>query len=577
MPATRTYKTPGVYVAELSSFPPSIVGVETAVPAFIGYTEKAEIGGKPVLLQAIKIRSLAEFEQIFGGAHRPVYKLKAVDTPAADNYDFRVWEPDESDPGYRYYKLETDVGGGDTTDPEGEESDGEEPVARVALAEEDPESEVPPVPMARFALYNSMRLFYANGGANCYVVSVGTYMDGGEPNQVKKDSLIAGLNVIAQQTGPTMLAVPDSVLLPPTEEATPWKSQDFDEVASVMLTQCADLQDRVAILDVYGTQHVNSTDSMEAAVKAFREGVGERGLSYGMAYFPFLDTTVVPLDSVSYKNIDTSDADPVNEVNALLQDILYWESANLYGDPESEQKTPRQKAVDDDIALITDSEADAVQVNQNLTAALPLLKDILRSVVKYEDVLPPSGAMAGIFTYVDTTRGVWNAPANLTLYSVARPTFPVNNAQQADLNMPINGKAVDALREFPGRGTVVWGARTLDGNNNDYRYIQVRRTLIYIQQSIKNALDPFVFAPNTGQTWSTVVSMVSAFLQNLWSQGGLMGATASEAFSVECGLGSTMTGKDILEGYMIVQVTLQMIRPAEFIELTFKQKMEGVS
>jgi uncharacterized protein len=221
--------------------------------------------------------------------------------------------------------------------------------------------------------------------------------------------------------------------------------------------------------------------------------------------------------------------------------------------------------------------AEVVKLNQNLTAALPLLKDIERIIVQMNDLLPPSGAMAGVYSYVDTTRGVWNAPANVPLYSVARPSFLLNSEQQADLNMPVDGKAVDALRQFPGRGTVVWGARTLDGNSNDYRYIQVRRTLIYIEQSIKNALNPFVFAPNTGQTWSTVVSMVSSFLQTLWSQGGLMGATASEAFSVECGLGSTMTGKDVLEGYMIVQVTLQMIRPAEFIELTFKQKMEGVS
>jgi len=163
------------------------------------------------------------------------------------------------------------------------------------------------------------------------------------------------------------------------------------------------------------------------------------------------------------------------------------------------------------------------------------------------------------------------------LAGVVQPTYPLNSEQQADLNVPVNGKAVDALRQFPGRGTVVWGARTLDGNSNDNRYIQVRRTLIYIEQSIKNALNGFVFAPNTGQTWTTVVSTVSGFLQTVWSQGGLMGATASEAFSVQCGLGSTMTGKDVLEGYMIVQVTLQLIRPAEFIELTFKQKMEGVS
>jgi phage tail sheath protein FI len=105
----------------------------------------------------------------------------------------------------------------------------------------------------------------------------------------------------------------------------------------------------------------------------------------------------------------------------------------------------------------------------------------------------------------------------------------------------------------------------------------VRRTLIYIEQSIKNALNPFVFAANDSITWVAVVSMVSNFLQGLWQQGGLMGATASEAYTVKCGLGSTMTAQDILDGYMIVQVTLQMIRPAEFIELTFKQQMQAGS
>ena len=114
---------------------------------------------------------------------------------------------------------------------------------------------------------------------------------------------------------------------------------------------------------------------------------------------------------------------------------------------------------------------------------------------------------------------------------------------------------------------------TLDGGSPDYRYLQVRRTLIYIEQSIKVALEPFAFAPNDGNTWATVVSTVSSFLEGVWSQGGLLGATASEGFSILCGLGSTMTGQDILEGYMRLQVLLQMIRPAEYIELVFEQKM----
>jgi hypothetical protein len=225
----------------------------------------------------------------------------------------------------------------------------------------------------------------------------------------------------------------------------------------------------------------------------------------------------------------------------------------------------------------TTVEPDVTTLNQNLVASLPLLTNILNVIVSKNDQLPSSGAMAGVYTYTDTNKGVWNAPANLTLSAVSRPSYKLTADQQSEMNVPVNGKAIDALREFPGRGTVVWGARTLDGNSNDWRYIQVRRTLIYIEQSIKNAMDPYVFAANDGNTWVKVTSMVSAFLQSLWSRGGLMGATASEAFTVQCGLGSTMTPQNILDGYMIVQVTVQMIRPAEFIELTFKQQMQGMS
>ena len=233
----------------------------------------------------------------------------------------------------------------------------------------------------------------------------------------------------------------------------------------------------------------------------------------------------------------------------------------------------------DDIDAITTTtvEGDGLNavdaLNQNLTAALPLMSDIDNIIIEKNEVSPASGAMAGIYTANDSTKGVWNAPVNVSLSSVDGLTYKVDNQSQDNLNNPVNGIVIDAIRDFPDRGQVVWGARTCDGNSPDYRYVQVRRTLIYIEQSVKAGLNGLVFAPNDSKTWVAVVSMVSNFLQNLWNQGGLMGATASEAFTVKCGLGSTMTGQDILNGYMIVNVTLQMIRPAEFIELSFNQQM----
>lgn len=539
-------KSPGVYIKEPAAFPLSVIGVQTAIPAFIGYTERAEISGKPVFLQPIKVGSMAEFEEIFGGRFKSIYDIVQQNNQQDNNYDFRVLWGNSSPPSpissspdsYHYFCLQQASTSG-------------------------------------FNLYDGMRLFYTNGGGNCYVVSVGTYDDG---QQVREADLLAGLNVIKEQAGATMLVIPDAVLLPAdvsegdgveSDQPPYYKpyhtSQAFQNVTRAMLAQCMELQDRVAILDVYSTLSVGDQASLDKVVNQFRLDVGSEALSYGVAYFPFLHTSVVPLSDFDYSNIGTSS-------QALLQEILNRENYRLYYSSDQGQ----YKQISDTIKNMFDSGTNVTSTNQNLSTALPLLAQIEQAMVGRESVLPPGAAMAGVYTYVDGTSGVWNAPANITLNAVDRTTYQLTDQQQVDLNAPLDGKAVNSIREFVGRGSVVWGSRTLDGNSDDWRYIQARRTIIYIDQSIKLALDQFTWAPNEGSTWVTVISMISSFLTNLSSQGGLVGLTASDAFTVQCGLGSTMTGLDIRNGYMIVQVTLQMLHPAEFIELTFKQKMEGV-
>ena len=503
-------KTPGVYVTELDAFPPSVVGVQTAVPAFIGYTEQAELNGKPVFLKPVKIGSLADFQQLYGGPFEGHYTIQKVTPVTPDDYDFKVLENGV----WEFYKLA-------------------------------------PLPGGRYLLYNALRLFFDNGGGTCYVVSVGSYKA-----PVILDDFKKGLAAIADQAGPTMLVVPEAVLL---------GESDFATLAQLTLDQCGRLQDRVSILDVRQDPALDT----QQTVDKFRIAVGDKSLSYGIGYYPYLNTSVVQATEIDYTNFDLADTNQ----HKLLQAILTDEAKRIYK-AGTQQYTTVEGYIN---SIAAGQDPDVVlALNQNLVNALPLLQDVYNLIARKLNVLPASAAMAGVYTYTDQSKGVWNAPANVALTSVVSPTVKLNDAQQEDLNMPLDGKAVDVVREFVGRGPVVWGARTLDGNSNDWRYIQVRRTIIYIEQSIKKALDPFVFAPNDGNTWTKVVSMVSNFLQGVWSQGGLMGATASEAFTVQCGLGSTMTGLDILNGYMVVQVTLQMIRPAEFIELTFKQKMEGV-
>jgi phage tail sheath protein FI len=194
------------------------------------------------------------------------------------------------------------------------------------------------------------------------------------------------------------------------------------------------------------------------------------------------------------------------------------------------------------------------------------------AILKEMNLMAPSAAMAGIYAQTDIDRGVWKAPANVTVANVTSPAVSISDVDQGPLNVSFDGKSICAIRAFYGRGIMVWGARTLDGNSNDWRYVPVRRTMIYIEQSVKYALEPFVFEPNDANTWTTIKSMVENFLMDLWRQGGLVGSTTSEAYAVKIGLGETMTQQDILNKIMRVQIAIALIHPAEFIIITLEGK-----
>ena len=175
---------------------------------------------------------------------------------------------------------------------------------------------------------------------------------------------------------------------------------------------------------------------------------------------------------------------------------------------------------------------------------------------------------------MDNNRGVWKAPANVSVSYANSPSETINDYEQEDLNMPMNGKAVNALRAFPGEGIKVWGARTLDGNSQDWRYVNVRRTLLFLEESVKNAARAYVFEPNDAGTWINMRCMIENVLRSVWKRGGLAGATPEDAFEVHVGLGDTMTAEDILEGMLRITVRVAVSRPAEFIEITFQQQMQ---
>ena len=189
--------------------------------------------------------------------------------------------------------------------------------------------------------------------------------------------------------------------------------------------------------------------------------------------------------------------------------------------------------------------------------------------------MPPSGAIAGLYARVDEDRGVWKSPANLSLSLVSEPAINITNDLNDSLNIdPGSGKFVNAIRKFNGKGTLVWGARTLAGNDNEWRYISVRRFFNFVEESVKEATSAFVFEPNDANTWVKVGSMIENFLILQWRDGALAGAKPEHAFYVSVGINQTMTAEDILNGYMIVEIGMAVVRPAEFIVLRFSHKMQ---
>jgi phage tail sheath protein FI len=267
-------------------------------------------------------------------------------------------------------------------------------------------------------------------------------------------------------------------------------------------------------------------------------------LKYGAAYFPYVRTTLrFVVDDASVTIAKATDTRPaigggtVDEENAALSGKTLADSGLQQGDPG-------------------------------------LYSQIRALVDQVTVTMPPSGAVAGLYSQTDRTSGVWKAPANATLWMVTGPAVAITNEMQDKLHIDANtGKSVNAIRNFPGRGTLVWGARTLAGNDGEWRYVAVRRFANFVEESVAKAMAPFAFEPNDATTWVKVRAMIENFLTTQWRNGALQGTKPEQAFWVAVDLGKTMRAQDILDGVMIVEVGLAMVRPAEFIVLRFTQKM----
>lgn len=442
------YKSPGVYVKEVSSSTSTVSTVSTAVPAFIGYTQKAGVDGA-LYYKPTNITTLKEYESYFG-----------------------------------------------TTDDE---------AITVKVADDTVTSVTFPTTVKN--MYYTMQIFFDNGGESCYIVA----MDANDSNKTITDAVDA----LELEDEPTLIVLVDGVNMDSTK---------YYSVCNHVLKQCDTLKDRFAILDVIDTGSV-STD-----IAAFRNGIGTNYLKYGAAYYPYLNT------SLNYQYSDDS-VSVIKVVDGVESAAVTWGSLK--------------------------------------TSETELYNDIKDELSSYYLTLPPSAAVAGVYASVDRDRGVWKAPANVSISSVSGPSHKLTEAENEDMNIDsTSGKSINAIRSFTGKGTLIWGARTLVGNDNEWKYVPVRRLFNYIEESIKKSTAFAVFEPNTAMTWLKIRSMVEGFLDSLWRQGALAGGKAEDAYFVQVGLGTTMTSQDILDGKLIVKVGIAAVRPAEFIVLEFSHKLQ---
>lgn len=374
---------PGTYTEEISLLSPSVTEVQTTVPVFIGYTEKADEEGALLWFMPMRISSMAEFELHFGGAS----------------------------------SLNSS-----------------------------------------YCLYETMQLFFQNGGRDCYVISAGDYT-----TPISFADLDMGLQNSFTLMA-SLLVIPESSLLP-TENECYLLQQN-------MLKHCKTLGNRFAILSTR-----KPTNDADNDVKQFRNGIGNDNLGWGAAYYPWV------ISAFNNKKI------------------------------------------------------------------------------------PAAGAIAGAYGETDINRGVWKAPDNSSLKGVNGITNSINDRQNERLNIDESGKSVNAIRYFKGKGTLIWGARTLTGNDNEWRYVPVRRFFMMVEDSVSKSIQWAVFENNDANTWMKVKSMVENFLFDKWREGALAGSRTDEAYFVKCGLGETMNSVDIFEGKLIIEIGMAAVKPAEFIIL----------
>lgn len=535
MPVTTTY--PGIYIEELPSSNHTVTPAPTSVTVFVGYTNPFWLAAPKATLppfgQAVELFSFADYQAYFGG------------------FFTSPWLPDY-------------------------------------------------VGQAVFQ-------FFMNGGSNCYVVALeaGNYFDQTKvppANDTGKAVVPATAVLGTSANGFTFTAVQPVGLAGPPALGLTMKLTVSNVIKVTTANDTADLT------IVYGTtvetyRRVNIADIATAvnarSALAVVTPKGTLPTDY-TAVASSVDFTYASAPTAGWTMINPPAFAPVFAANAPLDKVSIFNLMALPGitDPTTlaealsycEAKRafyimdPPANAVADGLAaLLPDAPAGAatmqsiwnggtVPLSANGAIYFPYLQTT-DPVTGAPESAPPSGFVAGVFAKEDNNRGVWKSPAGLET-TILGTTGVVNWGRMTDPQQGVlNPLGINCLRTFPGIGSVVFGARTLVSHNPAYeqwKYVAVRRMALFLEQSLYGSLGWAIFEPNDIPLWNALTQEVQAFMLGLFRQGAFQGATADQAFHVQCD-STTTSQADIDNGIVNILVAFAPLKPAEFVVIQIAQ------
>ena len=593
------YLTPGVYVEEFDSGVKAMEGVGTSTAGFIGMAEKGRTQGVPVL-----ITSVGDFQRSFGG------QLSKAEYGENRYLPYAV-EAFFANGGGSCYVMRVTPGGADTSKGEIALKSGNAEYGKITFEASSVgkwgdgiKIKIDEDFISKTIINKADGLKLTVSNTSCFCVGdllrlTAVKVSTGDDGSIKKDSpeyinlIISEINgdvitvtgelpeydIFTEQGNP----LPDSFLQVCAVRVSITSGSIVEVYENVSLNPMSPLYistalSKSSLIDAKISPVADSGDAPPFALKnevlskqfsstSIQLGGGKNGNLTA----PLTSDMLTGGEDVAGKRIGLNAFKELSDVSIMAIPGCYSPDVHAALIGHCEGLKSRFAVLDTciDEVEITKLTVYKDKFDTNYAAIYHPWLQVYSGVEKGNTFIPPSGSVAGIYARTDNERGVWKAPANEVVRGITGLSVNYNDAEQGKLNP----KGINLIRALPSYGIRVWGARTLSSDGN-WKYVNVRRLFIYIEESIKANTNWAVFEPNDENLWSRVQGTIRVFLTTLWRNGALVGSSADEAFYVNVGKGSTMTEDDILNGRLICVIGVAPVRPAEFIIFRITQKMQ---